>query len=219
MKRKKYKKILITGGLGHIGAQLIRDLNPAIVKNIVIIDSLESQRFPSLYNLPKHFKYEFIRDDILTLDFGKHLRKDVDVVAHLAAITNAERSHKIQEEVETINYGGLRRVADACLKYKVKLLFPSTTSIYGSQDLRVDEECKELKPQSPYAESKIHSEQHLQKLKEKGLQFITCRFGTIFGYSIGMRFDTAVNKFTWQAINGLPLTVYKTAWKQKRSYL
>ena len=55
--------------------------------------------------------------------------------------------------------------------------------------------------------------------KNQGLQFITCRFGTIFGTSIGMRFHTAVNKFCWQAVMGQPLTVWKTAMDQKRPYL
>ncbi len=219
MKSKKYKNIVITGALGHIGSKLIRELNRDLTDRIILIDNLESQRFPSLYNLPKHFKYGFIRDDVLTFDFKKYLKDNVSLVIHLAAITDAERSHAIQEEVEAINFGGLKRVADACLENNVKLFFPSTTSVYGSQALRVDETCQELKPQSPYAESKIHSEEYLQKLKKRGLKFITCRFGTIFGHSIGMRYDTAVNKFTWQAANGLPVTVWKTAWNQKRPYL
>src|SRR6185295_5802301 len=123
------------------------------------------------------------------------------------------------EAVEATNYHGLQRVADACLQNGVAILFPSTTSVYGSQALRVDETCQELKPQSPYAKAKLNSEVYLRKLGEKGLKFIICRFGTIFGHSIGMRYDTAVNRFTWQAATGLPLTVWKTAWKQKRPYL
>ena len=86
----------------------------------------------------------------------------------------------------------------------------------------VDETCpvEELKPQSPYAEYKLKSEQMLQEMGNKaGLNFVTCRFGTIFGTSIGMRFHTAVNKFCWQAVMGKPITVWKTAWNQKRPYL
>ena len=54
---------------------------------------------------------------------------------------------------------------------------------------------------------------------EKGLTAITCRFGTIFGASKGMRFHTAVNKFCWQAALGQPITVWRTAYDQKRPYL
>jgi nucleoside-diphosphate-sugar epimerase len=52
-----------------------------------------------------------------------------------------------------------------------------------------------------------------------GLRFVTCRFGTIFGSSVGMRFHTAVNRFIWQACTGRPLTVWRTAMRQKRPYL
>jgi nucleoside-diphosphate-sugar epimerase len=55
--------------------------------------------------------------------------------------------------------------------------------------------------------------------KEEGLHFVICRFGTIFGPSPGMRFHTAVNKFIWQACLGLPLTVWRSAFDQRRPYL
>jgi UDP-glucose 4-epimerase len=51
------------------------------------------------------------------------------------------------------------------------------------------------------------------------LQSIICRFGTIFGASPGMRFHTAVNKFCWQAVMRQPLTIWRTAYDQKRPYL
>ena len=217
----KKNKILITGALGHIGASLIRNINENLASEVLLLDNLESRRFPSLYHLPtKKYKYRFVRDDIVTADFDKYLNNSgVSAVIHLAAITDAEGSHKIPEKVKAVNFGGLKRVADACLRNEVKIFFPSTTSVYGSQALKIDETCEELKPQSPYADAKLNSEKYLQKLGKKGLKFVICRFGTIFGHSVGMRYDTAVNKFTWQAATGLPLSVWKTAWNQKRPYL
>lgn len=212
------KKILITGALGHIGSGLIRNLGKNVAKKVILLDNLESRRYPSLFGLPKGFKFKFVRDDVVTADFGKYLT-GVDIVIHLAALTDAEGSHKIPKLVKKVNFHGLIRVADACMAGGVKLLFPSTTSVYGSQDSLVDETCKEIKPQSPYAEEKLKAEKYLEKLGKKGLKYVICRFGTIFGYSVGMRYDTAVNKFIWQAANGELLTVWKTAWKQKRPYL
>jgi UDP-glucose 4-epimerase len=94
--------------------------------------------------------------------------------------------------------------------------------VYGSASEVVDEDCPEsdLKPQSPYATSKIKAEKYLAALSgSQGLKFVTCRFGTIYGTSIGMRFHTAVNKFSWQAVMGEPITVWRTAMNQKRPYL
>ena len=154
IKKNIHNRILITGALGHIGSCLIRNLDKSAVKNVILLDNLESQRFPSLYNLPKGFNFKFVRDDILTADFDKYL-KGIDAVIHLAAITDAEHSKQIPDLIEAVNFRGLKKVADACLKSRTKLFFPSTTSVYGSQSERFDETCKELKPQSPYAEAKL----------------------------------------------------------------
>jgi UDP-glucose 4-epimerase len=214
--KKSMKKILVTGALGHIGGRLIRELTPQH-SSIVLLDNLQSQRYVSLFDLPANRTYQFIEDDILTCDFDA-LLQTVDVVIHLAAITDAEGTVDKVKEVEAVNFDGLKRVADACLKHNVKLLFPSTTSVYGSAEAKVDE-TSELKAQSPYAESKRKAEEYLIALAKQGLKVIICRFGTIFGFSSGIRFHTAVNKFSWQAINGKPLGVWKTAYQQRRPYL
>lgn len=217
MENSGKKSILITGALGHIGSRLIRELDSRLVGKIIMLDNLESQRYCSLFNLPGKFKYEFIEADVRTCDFEKILN-DVDAVIHLAALTNAEGTFDKVKEVEEVNFDGLKRVADVCLKKKIKLLFPSTTSVYGSAEKIVNED-SELLPQSPYAESKLKAENYLKTLKLKGLDYVICRFGTIFGFAPGIRFHTAVNKFTWQALNNKPISVWKTAYKQKRPYL
>ena len=210
-------KILVTGALGHIGSRLIRELNAPEGAEIILLDNLESQRYCSLFDLPAHRKYRFVEADVRTCDFAKIL-KGVDTVIHLAALTNAEGTFDKVKEVEEVNFEGLKRVADACLKSGAKLLFPSSTSVYGSAEKVVDEQ-SDLSPQSPYAESKIKAEGYLLGLKTQGLKFVICRFGTIFGFAPGIRFHTAVNKFSWQAVNGRPLSVWKTAYKQRRPYL
>ena len=145
-----------------------------------------------------------------------------DGVVHLAAITDAPNSFENRDEVERVNFTGTERLALACAKAEVVMVYPSSTSVYGTQKDVVDEDCgpEDLKPQSPYAETKLREEGLLEKLKhEQGLAYTVCRFGTIFGPSPGMRFHTAVNKFCWQAVMGQPLTVWKTAYDQQRPYL
>jgi UDP-glucose 4-epimerase len=188
---------------------------------VVLLDNLSAQRHVSLFNLPVGQRFQFIEDDICTADLDPYF-KGIDVVVHLAAITNAEGSFGIRDQVERTNFEGTARVAAASARAGCKMIFVSTTSVYGPQTDEVDEESKddELKPQSPYAESKLRAEKMLEALAlTEGLQFITCRFGTIFGSSVGMRFHTAVNRFIWQACTGRPLTVWRTAMHQKRPYL
>jgi len=211
------KTVLVAGGLGHIGSALIRGLG-SDVGEVRIMDNLLTQRYASLFDLPKETKYVFYEEDILTANLEERLA-GVDIVIHLAAITDATSTVGREAETEEVNFKGLARMADACAKADVRLIFPSTTSVYGSQESVVDETCTDLKPQSPYATSKLKAEQYLAQMQGTGLKFVTLRLGTIFGWSIGMRFHTAVNKFIWQAVNGKEITVWKTAWEQKRPYL
>jgi nucleoside-diphosphate-sugar epimerase len=215
------KRILITGALGHIGSKLIHSIGPWEFEEVLMVDNLSTQRYTSLFNLPKDANFKFLEENIIEANLPT-LLKGVDAVVHLAAITDAQSSFGRRKELKRVNYEGTKRVAEACIKTGARLLFPSSTSVYGSQSEVVDETCpfEELKPQSPYAEYKLKSEQMLQEMCDsQGLKFVTCRLGTIFGTSIGMRFHTAVNKFCWQAVMGQPLTVWKTAMDQKRPYL
>tara|TARA_A100001015_G_scaffold113821_1_gene126460 strand:- start:1950 stop:2876 length:927 start_codon:yes stop_codon:yes gene_type:complete len=213
--------ILITGCLGHIGSSLIRDL-PKLSPDVTIygLDNLSSQRYCSLFNLPKK-KFHFIEADVRGFDFDDIL-KSIDVVIHLAAITDATSSFDKAKEVENNNFKSTKVIAEACSKSFTPLICLSSTSVYGTQKNGVDEECEinDLNPQSPYAETKLKEEQFLQKLsKNYGNSITCCRFGTIFGVSSGMRFHTAVNKFCWQAANMQKLTVWKYAYNQVRPYL
>ena len=215
-------KIVVTGALGHIGSQLTREL-PTVFPGaeIVLLDNFSTQRYCSLFDLPEAGQYRFMETDVLTADLAS-IFVGATVVVHLAAITDATNSFQNKEKVERVNFTGTQLVAQACRRVDCALIFPSTTSVYGSQAEEVDESCPpgDLKPQSPYAEAKLASERMLFSLGElKGLKFVTCRFGTIFGTSVGMRFHTAVNKFCLQAVMGQPLTVWKTAMHQYRPYL
>ena len=215
-------KIVVTGALGHIGSFVIRKLPYQFPgAEIIMIDNMMTQRYSSLFNLPSTGNYKFIEMDITTQDM-RALFDDVQVVIHLAAITDAAGSFDKVAEVEENNFQSTVKVADASLETGARLIALSSTSVYGTQNDIVDEDCseEELQPQSPYAKTKLKEEKLIKELgNNKGLKAISCRFGSIFGASLGMRFHTAVNKFCWQAAMGLPITVWKTAYEQKRPYL
>lgn len=215
-------KIVVTGAIGHIGSFLIRDLALQFPgSEIVMIDNMLTQRFPSLFNLPTLGKYKFIEGDVTQIDLFPIL-ENADVMIHLAAITDAAGTFDKAELLEINNYQSTVRVANACAQTGTRLIQLSSTSVYGTQNLVVSEDClpEELKPQSPYAISKLKEEQFVSKLcLESNLRAISCRFGTIFGASPGMRFHTAVNKFCWQAVMGHSISVWTTAYDQKRPYL
>ena len=215
-------KIVITGALGHIGSALIRKL-PEYFSNLelVLIDSMMTQRYCSLFNLTANVNYSFIEKRIQEINLEK-IFSNVNIVIHLAAITDAAGSFDQAMQVERNNFETTKQVSEACLNLGANLITISSTSVYGTNDALVDESTSvmDLKPQSPYAETKLKEEELIKTLcKKEGLKATICRFGTIFGVSPGMRFHTAVNKFCWQASWDQPLTVWSSAYNQVRPYL
>ena len=186
-------KILVTGGLGHIGSYLLENIDKIkFIKKIYFY-----QNDLSLKNALKNFK-------------------KVDVVLNLASLTDAEGSLKIKNKIYRNNLGIFDNILRYCKKNSSKLIHISSTSVYGEQRGLVDENCEKLKPKSPYAEIKVKEENILKKNK---ISFVSYRFGTISGVSKGMRFHTAINKFCLYSVLGKPLPIWKSMMNKPRPYL
>tara|TARA_B100001121_G_C18621299_1_gene589454 strand:+ start:172 stop:1104 length:933 start_codon:yes stop_codon:yes gene_type:complete len=209
--------IIITGALGHIGTYLLFNSHKLKkIKKIYAIDKID-EKMLVLLNLTLKKKVFFINQDLSKKKINLK-NENIDFVIHLASTTNAAASLNNKKDVYKNNLSCFKNVINFCKKKKAKLIHISSTSVYGSQELYVDEECKELKPQSPYAEVKIKEEKILKKINTR-LKYVSLRFGTIVGPSAGMRFHTAVNKFCMQAYLNEPLHVWRTALNQFRPYL
>ena len=212
-------KLIITGSCGHIGSYLAEKiyLIPKI-KEVILIDNLSSNRYISLFNLRKKNNYKFYQIDLSKKNSLKRF-KGVSYLIHCASMTNAEKSFSVEKEMFRNNLECMKNVINFCEKNNVKLVHLSSTSVYGKQAKLVDENCekKYLKPQSPYAKIKLIEENMLKKSNK--LIYNTFRLGTIAGYSKGIRFHTAVNKFCLNAALNEKISVYKTAMNQYRPYL
>ena len=210
--------LLITGALGHIGSGLIEKLEKIKkLNNIYLLDSARSNNLHVLFNLKaKKKKFKFLFEDLNNKDSLNSIDKKIDVIVHLAAITNAEKSFKNKKLLFKNNLGIFKKIVKFCIKNNTKLIHLSTTSVYGYSTKIVDENFKDLKPRSPYAEEKLIEENYLKRFKK--LKFITLRLGTISGISKGMRFHTAVNKFCLNTILGYEIPVWTNALKQHMPY-
>lgn len=210
---------MITGAAGHIGSHLIRSLPKELnVEEIILIDNMTSNRYTSFFDLPNTTKYKYLEENLATCDINS-LPK-TDFVVHLAAKTDAAQSANFEEEFYSNNLEATKNLISYCNKNESKLIFASTTSVYGPQSNLVDEHCskEDLNPQSPYADVKLLEEKIISESIDES-QYLILRFGTIFGFARGIRFHTAVNKFCFQASTGTPLSVWTTAYEQVRPYL
>ena len=213
--------ILITGVLGHIGSSLLENISKIRnLKKVYLIDSTRSNNLNVLFNLKKSkVKLNFIEGDLLDDNVLKKVKDNINVVIHLASITNAEASFKFKNLIYKNNLGIFKKICNFCLKKKAKLIHLSSTSVYGSQSSLVDENCNFLKPQSPYADVKLLEEKYLKKKENNKLKYISLRLGTITGVSKGMRFHTAVNKFCYKTILKEEVPIWNNAMDQYRPYL
>jgi len=204
--------ILITGGLGVLGKFLFDNLSNY---NITIVDNLLTQRYCSLFYLPKHVQFIESGFEDLTVDFLNNF----DTVIHLAGIIDAANSFNYKDEVQRVNVDLTKLFFEKINQSRVKLLvFPSSTSVYGKAANIVYEDSDVINPQSPYAESKLAIEEFLQQ-DNISVPYIILRLGTIFGKVISFRPHTVINKFCFQAAHQQPLTVWKDAIKYYRPYL
>jgi UDP-glucose 4-epimerase len=215
--------ILVTGGCGYIGSKLIRDLatdEKLAGSTIRILDSMLRERYVAIMDLPSQGDYEFLEGDIRKEDDLDKAFRDVDTVVDLAGITNAPLSFERKELTFEVNVSGGRKVVDYAVKRGVeRFIYSSTASVYGPTKGVVDETVQ-CKPISPYGESKLQAEKFcLDASRTSGMSSTVLRLGTVYGYSIGMRFDTVVDRFVYLACAGMPLTVWESAQQEKRPYL
>ena len=210
--------VLITGGCGHIGSFLIRNMSKNY--NIKVVDNFLTQRYCSLFNIDRNITNIEFSDESID-DIEVNYLDNIDTVIHLAAYTDASTSFKKRELVESINVESTKVFIEKCLNSNVStFVFPSSTSVYGvSADVVYEDNPNHVNPQSPYAETKINIEEFIKTQFRYESKYLILRFGTIFGYSIGMRFHTAINKFCYQAAMNKPLTIWKENYEQVRPYL
>ncbi len=211
--------LLVTGALGHIGSGLIEKISKIKnIKNLYLLDSARSNNLNTLFNFKsRNMKSNFILRDLRNKKSLKTINKKINIVIHLASITNAEESFKNKKLILDNNYGIFKNIVDFCIENNAKLIHLSSTSVYGRSSKIVNETFKNLEPRSPYAEEKLMEEKFLKKNKK--IKFISLRLGTICGISKGMRFHTAVNKFCLKTILGEEIPVWNNALNQFRPYL
>lgn len=170
-------KTIVTGGAGFIGSHIV-DALVGLGHEVHIVDNMSAGKQENINSLAT-----FHNVDIC--DYGKLLPlfKDIDYVFHHAAMPQVEYS--IQNPIETneINVNGLLNVLEACRVNKVKrLMFASSSAVYGDQDILPLVETMDSKPLSPYGAHKYIGEIYC-KLYSKiyGVETVSFRYMNVFG--------------------------------------
>ena len=199
-------KILIIGGGGYIGSVLTRKLlNKGYKVKVLDILLFGDESIQELYSNPN---FEFVNGDIRNIQTVVNAVKDVDAVAHLAAMVGDPACALDAEETIEINYLAAKMIAEVCKHHQInRFVFASTCSVYGASDGILTENSK-LNPVSLYAETKLKSEQGILSLVDDNFSPCILRQATIYGASPRMRFDLVVNILTARAINEGKISIF-----------
>lgn len=212
-------KILVTGGAGYIGTELIRQLvlMPE-VEQVILYDNLSRGNFNIfLHSGIKRGKVKFVKGELLDSRTLKSIVKNVDVVYHLAARVSTPLSNESSHLFEQVNHWGTAELVYAVEESNVKkFVYLSSASIYGasSEEMTID---STPNPQSFYGISKYRGEQHVLRLMEKMPTFII-RCGNVYGYGVSMRFDAVINRFMFDASFNGRISIYGDG-MQRRSFI
>ena len=188
--------VLVTGGAGYLGSVLV----PKLVVRGHTVRVLDIGYFGIEHLRAIRPPIEMVRDDIrhvlsdpALLDA---LLADIDVVVHLAAISNDPSSELNPALTVEVNFDATRRLATACKERGIRFVFSSSCSVYGEADAEQDEE-GETNPLTVYAKSKVDSDEFLLNLADESWRPVVLRNGTLFGFSPRMRFDLVINIFSY----------------------
>ena len=198
-------KIIVTGGAGFIGSHLVDKL----VENhqVIVIDNLFSGKEENI-----NPKAEFHNLDITDFDSIKPLFENVDYVFHLAAIPRVPFSVEDPISTSKTNILGTVNVFKAAADNNVKrVVFASSSSVYGDQPKQPLKE--DMKPNaiSPYALQKLVGEQFAKLFTDLYKLPVVClRYFNVFGPRLDpeSEYSLVIGKFLKQKSDGKPLTIF-----------
>jgi len=192
-------KILITGGAGYVGNELVFELlKVPQVEKVIVYDNLSRKN----YNLFLDTRYEphkvqFVNGELLDSRKLKKELKDIDVVFHLAAIVSTPYATENSHLFEQVNHWGTAELVYAIEESNVKkFIYLSTTSVYGASDETITIDTIP-DPKTFYGSSKLRGEKHVERLLDKMDAYII-RCGNVYGYSPSVRFDAVINRFMFE---------------------
>ena len=195
--------VLITGGAGFIGSNLVRHLNATHPElDVRVLDDLSTGFQSNMDGL----KCRFLEGSILDPEALVASLEDVDSIVHLAAIPSVPRSLANPVASNAANVSGTLSVLEAARVRNVKhVVVASSSSVYGANPSMPKRELDWTRPMSPYAVSKLAAESYAMAYRYSyGLETLAFRFFNVFGpyQAAGHAYAAVIPKYVDAALNG-----------------
>jgi len=202
------KRVVVTGGAGFIGSNLAMELADAF--DVTVIDNLATGHIENLSHIMDEIT--FIKGSITDPDLLKEAFVDVDTIFHQAAIPSVQRSVDNPSATNEANVDGTLNVLLAARDCGArKVIFASSSSVYGDTPTLPKAEDMNPNPKSPYAVSKLAGEYYCRVFSEVyGLKTVCLRYFNVFGPRQDPRSEYAavIPRFITRILDGMPPVIY-----------
>ena len=171
-------KILVTGGAGFIGSHIAEYLVQR-GDDVTVLDNLITGSKENLTKISD--KINFVNGDIRDHKLLEELVSDTTGVFHEAALASVQQSFSMKDEYIDVNVTGTENIFKLAKEYGFKIVYASSSSVYGNPKKIPVKEDDERKPINPYAKTKLDGEDLAKKYSEIGVKVIGLRYFNVFG--------------------------------------
>ena len=171
-------KILVTGGAGFIGSHIAEYLVQR-GDDVTVLDNLITGSKENLTKISD--KINFVNGDIRDHKLLEELVSDTTGVFHEAALASVQQSFSMKDEYIAVNVAGTENIFKLAKEYGFKIVYASSSSVYGNPKKIPVKEDDERKPINPYAKTKLDGEDLAKKYSEIGVKVIGLRYFNVFG--------------------------------------
>ena len=185
-------RYVVTGGAGFVGSYIVK----LLVKeghSVIVIDNLVKGKKINLESVID--KIEFYQVDIRDFESLEKILTEIDGVFHQAALTVVQDSFDKPEEYHEVNVLGTENIFKLAIKNNFKVVYASSSSVYGHKKNMPIKEDSIRKPINPYGQTKLDDEYLFDKYSEMGAKIIGLRYFNIFGKGQTLEYAGVITKF------------------------
>jgi len=194
-------KYAVTGGAGFIGSHLAKKLVEH-GNEVIVIDNLNTGKKQNIEKISK--KIDFFEVDIRDFSELEDILKNIDGVFHEAALASVQDSFRIPDEFFDVNVNGTENIFKIAKKLGIKVVYASSSSVYGNPISIPIKENDDKNPFNPYAKTKLEDDKLAEKYAKNGLKVIGLRYFNVFGPRQSKEYAGVIKLFLERIQQSLP---------------
>lgn len=192
-------KFLVTGGGGFIGSHITEALiNEG--NDVTILDNFTTGKKENLVKIIN--KVELHHGNINDFELLRNLTRGKDGIFHQAALASVQESFSKPQEYHMVNVIGTKNVLETAKEFGIKVVYASSSSVYGNPVKIPIQENDPKNPINPYAQTKLDDEKMARKYADDGVRVIGLRYFNVFGERQSQTYAGVIKKFLKRAKDG-----------------